>query len=53
LKAFAYQGKEHRGAIEKTRQLNWYKEELFSRFQPYLSVGTWGGRQLLPGLPVI
>ncbi len=43
LMNFAYKSQEHRTAIEKTRQLDWYKEELFSRFQPYRSLGTWGG----------
>jgi len=50
LKAFAYQSKEHRGAIQRTRTLGWYKEELFARFQPYLSAGTWGGMLFLPEL---
>jgi hypothetical protein len=43
LKKFAYQSPEHRKAIEKTRSNNWYKEELFSRFQVFKSVGTWNG----------
>lgn len=43
LMKFAYQGKEHRVAIEKTKKLDWYKEEMFSRFQPYRSEGTWEG----------
>ncbi|MFK7936966.1 MAG: DUF3291 domain-containing protein [Saprospiraceae bacterium] len=47
LKKFAYEQKEHRVAIEKTRQLDWYKEELFARFQPYRSEGTWQGEQPL------
>lgn len=41
LKQFAYGSKEHATAIAKTKQLNWYTEELFSRFQPYKSIGTW------------
>lgn len=48
VQQFAYRSKEHHTAIEKTRQLDWYKEELFSRFQPYRSVGTWGGANPLP-----
>jgi hypothetical protein len=52
LKAFAYQSKGHRSAIEKTRQRNWFKEELFVRFHPYLSVGTLGGVQLLPEMSI-
>lgn len=47
LKKFAYEQKEHRVAIEKTRELDWYKEELFARFQPYRSEGTWQGRRPL------
>jgi heme-degrading monooxygenase HmoA len=43
LNNFAYNSKEHREAINKTRQLKWYKEELFARFKPYKSLGTWEG----------
>jgi quinol monooxygenase YgiN len=50
LKAFAYNSPEHRKAIEKTRKLGWYSEELFSRFQPYRSFGRWLGRKQLPEL---
>ncbi len=32
VKKYAYQSKEHKKAIEMTRNLKWYKEELFSRF---------------------
>ncbi|PRX53212.1 DUF3291 domain-containing protein [Flagellimonas meridianipacifica] len=50
LDEFAYQNKPHVGAIKNTRSLKWYKEELFSRFQPYRSVGAWGGKNPLPEL---
>ncbi|MEM9077400.1 MAG: DUF3291 domain-containing protein [Bacteroidota bacterium] len=50
LDEFAYQNKPHVGAIQNTRVLKWYKEELFSRFQPYKSKGTWGGKNPLPKL---
>ena len=50
LMDFAYNSKEHQQAIQKTRQLDWYKEELFSRFQPYKSVGSWNGKNPLPEL---
>jgi len=43
LMNFAYKSREHHIAIQKTRQLDWYKEEMFTRFQPYKSVGTWRG----------
>ena len=47
LKAFAYQSKEHQQAIKMTRELDWYSEELFSRFRPYRSDGTWNDNQVL------
>ncbi|MEM8845855.1 MAG: DUF3291 domain-containing protein [Bacteroidota bacterium] len=50
LDQFAYQNKPHVGAIRNTRSLKWYKEELFSRFQPYRSIGTWEGKNPLPEL---
>jgi len=46
LKDFAYNSPEHHRAIQKTRELNWYKEELFSRFQPYREEGERFGRGL-------
>lgn len=48
LMQYAYGSKEHAKAIEKTKRLNWYSEELFSRFQPYRSIGTWKGMGELP-----
>jgi len=50
LKRFAYESAEHKEAINKTRALNWYKEELFARFEPYRSMGTWQGVNPLPTL---
>ncbi|TAI46652.1 DUF3291 domain-containing protein [Flagellimonas allohymeniacidonis] len=50
LDSFAYQNNPHVGAIRQTRILDWYKEELFSRFQPYRSIGTWEGKNPLPSL---
>lgn len=40
LMKYAYGSEGHKKAIGKTRQLNWYKEELFSRFQPYRTLGA-------------
>ena len=47
VKKFAYNSKQHKEAIRRTRKNEWYKEELFSRFLPYRSAGTWGGKDLL------
>jgi len=39
LKAFAHQSEEHRIAVQKTKEINWYSEELFARFQVFRSEG--------------
>ena len=40
LMNYAYSSAGHKKAIKQTRKLNWYKEELFSRFQPYRTEGS-------------
>ena len=47
LKNFAYNSPEHKEAIKRTHRIDWYKEEMFARFQPYRSMGSWGGQYLL------
>ncbi len=44
---YAYKSKFHREVVQKTRELGWYKEELFARFLPYKTVGTWKGENIL------
>jgi heme-degrading monooxygenase HmoA len=44
--AFAYQSKYHTEAIKKTRELKGFKEEMFSRFQPYKTTGSWKGKKI-------
>ncbi len=46
MKSYAYQRPEHLEAIKLTRKLNWYTEEMFARFRPYRSEGTWGRKIL-------
>ncbi len=43
LKKFAYRNQNHRHAVQQTQALQWYKEEMFTRFQPYKIVGSWNG----------
>ena len=44
LQSFAYGSKEHRDVIRKTRDENWYSEQLFARFKPVASFGTLNGK---------
>ena len=41
LERAAYKQAEHQQAIDLTRKLNWYREELFARFKLYKAAGQW------------
>lgn len=43
MEAYAYGTDAHKGAIRQTRALDWYREELFARFLPYRTMGSWEG----------
>ncbi|MDX1940518.1 MAG: hypothetical protein SFU99_08200 [Saprospiraceae bacterium] len=47
MKAYAYQSRYHKEVVKLTRELGWYKEELFARFVPYATEGSWQGQNPL------
>lgn len=49
VKKFAYRSREHATVIQKTREENWYSEELFARFKPIATFGTLKGNDPLKG----
>jgi hypothetical protein len=44
LEAFAYGTPEHRDVVRRTREVGWYREELFARLAVLDVTGSLGGR---------
>ena len=43
VRGFAYAGPEHLAAMRRKTTEGWYSEELFARFRPIASYGSWDG----------
>lgn len=50
IRSFVTNSPNHRAAVRSTRSDDWYAEEMFARFRPLSSDGTWAGRDPLAGL---
>jgi hypothetical protein len=50
---YAYRSVYHKEVVQKTRELGWYKEELFAQFKPIYSQGTWSGKNPLESIEVV
>ena len=46
MREFAYKSQHHAEAVKLTRERDWYKEEMFTRFRLLEVVGNWGGVDL-------
>ena len=46
MQNFAYRSKHHKEVVKLTRERNWYKEEMFTRFQVLGMDGEWDGIEL-------
>lgn len=49
MKTFAYKMQQHTEVIKKTRNENWYSEEMFVRLKPIASFGSLNGNDPLKG----
>lgn len=43
MKEWAFESPQHQEVMRRTRDEGWYGEEMFARFEPYDSTGTWDG----------
>lgn len=49
MQQYAYRSAAHRHAIHRTQEVGWFREEMYARFRPFRSEGSWEGQVFAPG----
>jgi hypothetical protein len=53
IRDYAYRNKAHKKAVTDTHKINWYSEEMFARFNPIATIGTFNGKKPLEDYGII
>ncbi|MDR9398700.1 DUF3291 domain-containing protein [Salibacter sp.] len=53
IRDYAYRNKAHKKAVTDTHKIQWYSEEMFARFNPIATIGTFNGKKPLEDYGII